>query len=400
MSTSTEHEPRDFPLAPPGTMGPPANYAALQRECPVTRVRMLIDATAWYVTRYEDVRAVLADPRFVRPTINAWPVPAVDQPSSGPELVTMMEMDGPRHRALRQAVAQSFSARAARARESRVRARAEELLADVERLGPPADLVAAFAEPFPLLVMCDLVGIPADDREFFLPLADAALGAMVTLEEGRRATERLRDYLTDLLAYKEREPADDVLTDLVRRRDSGALTQEELIAFGLSMLVAGYRTSTMFLANAVLTLVSHPERFDALRNDPTLVPGAVEELLRFLPVMNGVVVLLATEDVELRGRRIRAGEAVLPIIPAANRDHSVFSDPDRFDPRRRPNPHLSFGRGTHNCVGVHLARLELTAALQSLTSRFPALRLAVPEHRIPWDDDSPAKSPLRLPVSW
>ncbi|GGM36350.1 cytochrome P450 [Longimycelium tulufanense] len=390
---------RDFPLAPPGTMGPPREYAELQRGCPIARVRTPLGATAWYVTRYEDVRSLLADPRLIRPTINVWP-PAESADSSGPGLVTMMEMVGPRHRALRRAVGEAFSARTVRSREGRIRQLAESILNDFEKDGPPADLVTGFAESFPLLVMCELVGIPYEERDFFLPLADAALGALLTLEEGRRATDRLRSYIAQLVARKQTEPARDLLGELLRQRDDGELTQDDLISFGLSMLVGGYRTSTMFIANAVLVLLTRMEHLAVLRSDPGLLPSAVEELLRFLPVMNGSVVLLAKEDIRLHGTTIRAGDAVLPIIPAANRDATVFPDPDRLDLRRERNPHLAFGRGAHNCVGIHLARVELTVALEALLDRFPNLRLAVAEHEVPWEDDSPSKSPVSLPVSW
>ena len=400
MTTAADHSARAFPLAPPGTMGPPREYDVLRRECPIARVRLPIGASAWYVTRYDDVRMLLADPRLVRPTIDSWPAPVEGTDPAGPELVTMMELEGPRHAALRRAVAPAFSARTVRRQVPRIRRLAEQLLDHFEAAGQPGDLVGGFAEPFPLRVVCDLVGIPYEERDFYLPLADAALGALLTLEHGRAATVRLRDYLAELIQRKRREPAADLLSDLVRRQDAGELTVEDVITFGLSMLVGGYRTSTMFIADAAVVLLTHPGVLAALRADRELLPYAVEELLRYLPVMNGSVVLLATEHLILRGRSIRAGEAVLPVIAAANRDASVFPDPDRLGLHRAPNPHLSFGRGVHNCVGMHLARLELTVALTALLNRFPRLRLAVAEHELPWEDDSPSKSPTSLPVCW
>ncbi|MCO5970832.1 cytochrome P450 [Actinoallomurus soli] len=390
----------DFPLGPPGTMGPIEEYGRLRRECPVARVRTPMGATAWYVTRYADVRALLADARLVRPTINAWPVRPEDLPEPGPGLTTMMELDGPRHAALRRALADEFAVHTVEGRLGRVRALAEGLLDDIETGGRPADLAADFAEPFPLLVMCDLVGIPYEDRDYFLPMADVALGALVTLDEGREVTHALRGYIAELIARKRRRPGDDVLTRLVRRCDQGELDREEVICFGLSMLMAGYRTCTMFLADAILVLLTRPGRFARLRDDRGMMPRAVEELLRYLPVMNGVVVLQATRDIDLHGRAIHAGEAVLPVLAAANRDGSVFPDADRLDLRRDPNPHLTFGQGAHYCIGVHLARAELAVALDSLLDRFPGLRLAVDESELPWEDESPAKSPLAIPVEW
>jgi cytochrome P450 len=390
----------DFPLAPPGEIGPIEEYGRLRRECPVAQVRTPMGATAWYVTRYADVRKLLADARLVRPTINAWPVRPGDAVEPGPGLMTMMELEGPGHAALRRALADEFAVHTVERRLERVRELAGRLLDDVEAGGRPGDLAAGFAEPFPLLVMCDLVGIPYEDRDYFLPMADAALGALVTLDEGRDVTGTLRHYISQLIARKRSRPEDDVLTRLTRRCDDGELDEEAVISFGLSMLVAGYRTCTMYLADAILVLLTRPGQLARLREDPRLMPQAVEELLRYLPVLNGVVVLQATQDLDLHGHTIHAGEAVLPVLAAANRDGAVFPDADRLDLRRDPNPHLTFGQGAHYCLGVHLARAELAVALETLFDRFPGLRLAVGENELPWEDDSPARSPLAIPVTW
>ncbi|WP_445527326.1 cytochrome P450 [Streptomyces cyslabdanicus] len=390
----------DFPLPPPGTMGPPETCARLRESRPVARVGLLMDATAWYVTRYEDVRALLADPRLIRPTINDWPprpVPSTDD--DGPRLVTMAELDGPRHLALRRSVASAFSSGAVRARLPRIRALAERLLAEFEEGGPPGDLVAGFTDPFPLLVLCDLVGIPWQDRDWFLPVLDAALGGMVTAEEGRRVTDLLRAYVAELIARKRSRPGDDVLTPLVRQCEDGTLTDEEVTAFGLSMLTVGFGISSFFLADSVHTLLGRPDQWARLRDRRDLMPGAVEELLRYMPVMNGTVLLLATEDIEVGGQTVRRGEAVIPVLASANRDGSVFADAARLDLCRADNPHLSFGRGTHNCVGAHLARAELTVGLEALLDRFPRLRPAEGQQPV-WDDQSVTKSPLTLPVGW
>lgn len=378
-------------------MGPPHEYHELREEG-IVAVHMPMGATAWFVTRYADVRELLADPRLIRPTINEWPPPTGQPPDT--LLTTMMELNGPRHTALRKAVAEEFSARVVRLRTGRIRELADQLLDDFETGRRPGDLVAGFAEPFPLLVVCDMVGIPYDERGYFLPPADAALGALQTLEVGRKVTKILREYVIELVTRKRDQPANDVLTNLVRRCDAAELTQEDLISFGLSMLIAGYRTSTMFLANAVLTLLTHSGQLAGLRHDRSLIPCAVEELLRYLPVMNGSVVLVAIKDIQLHGQTIRAGEAVLPVIAAGNRDDSVFPGADRLDLCRAQNPHLSFGRGAHNCVGSYLARVELTVALEALLDRFPRLHLAVAEHEVPWDDGSPSKSPDALLVNW
>ncbi|MFG2563269.1 cytochrome P450 [Streptomyces sp. NPDC048496] len=389
----------DMPLPPPGTMGPPTQYGWLRRECPLAEVRLPIGATAWYATRYEDVRDLVADPRLIRPTINDWP-PRPDRAADDElGLITMMELEGPRHAALRRALAEPFSVRSIRRRLPHLRQSADRLLEEFVDGGQPGDLVAGFLEPFPLLAMCDLVGIPYEDRAYFLPRADAALGAMVTLDEGREVTTQLCGYISSLLDRKRRRPADDILTGLVHECGHGTLDGESVVDFGLSMLVAGYRTSTMFLADAVVALLTVPGQYARLRDDRGLMPGAVGELLRYIPVMNGVVVLQAVEDFELHDRRIHAGDAVLPVLAAANRDERVFTDAERLDLCRADNPHLTFGRGAHNCIGAHLARAQMTVCLEALLDRFPDLH--VPHGHPPtWDDESPSKSPLTLPVGW
>ncbi|PJM93307.1 cytochrome P450 [Streptomyces sp. CB01373] len=389
----------DFPLPPPGTMGPPETCARLRESRPVTRVGLLMDATAWYVTRYEDVRALLADPRLIRPTINDWPPRPGPAADDGPGLVTMAELDGPRHLALRRSVAPAFSAGAVRDRLPRIQALADRLLEEFAAGGPPGDLVAAFTEPFPLLVLCDLVGIPWQDRDWFLPVLDAALGGMVTAEEGRRVTGLLHAYVAELIARKRSRPGDDVLTLLVRETEDGTLTDDEVTAFGLSMLTVGFGISGFFLAGSVHTLLRRPDQWARLRDHRDLMPGAVEELLRYMPVMNGTVLLLATEDVEVGGQTVRAGDAVIPVLASANRDESAFADAGRLDLCRADNPHLAFGRGTHNCVGAHLARAELTVGIEALLDRFPGLRPARSRQPL-WDDQSVTKSPLTLPVGW
>jgi cytochrome P450 len=388
----------EFPLAAPGTMGPPAEYGRLRAHCPVARIDVDRDAIAWYVTRYADVRALLADPRLVRPTINEWP----DRSGLGaedPGLTTMMELEGPGHTALRRVLTDAFSARSVRRCLPQVRQLAAGLLDSLAAGGPPGDLVAGLAEPFPLRVMCDLVGIPYTEREYFLPMADAALGAMQTLEEGRQATGQLRAFITTLIDHKRREPTDDILTHLIREHDRGVLTEEPVISFGLSMLIAGYRTTTMFIANSLYTLLTEPGQYARLRDHRELMPTAVEELLRYIPVMNGVVVLLATQDIDLHGHTIHQGDGLHMALAAANRDETVFPDPDQLDLSRTANPHIIFGRGPHSCIASRLARAELTIALDAVLDRFPALHL-LDDQPPTWDDESPAKSPLTLPAGW
>ena len=378
----------------------------MRAECPVAKVRLPMDVTGWFVTRHADVRELLADSRLSRPPVDGWPLDDdLAARPGGPQLITMMELEGPRHRALRAAVAEPFSVRSVRRLRSSMRQWADQLLDDFAANGQPGDLVTGFAEPFPLLVVCELVGIPYEDRHDFLGPADEALGAMLSQDRRQTVATWLREYLGNLLERKREVPGDDVLTALLRCCDSdeldeqGALDEEDVIAFGLSMLVAGYRTSTMFLANMVHTLLTRPVEFELLRRHRDGLSRAVEEMLRFLPVMNAPVVLLANEDIRLHDRTIPAGDAVVPAIASANRDEGVFPDAAELHLGRESTPHLAFGHGAHNCFGAHLARAELEIALDAVLDRFPQLRL-VEGAQLEWDDTSPAKSPGRLPVNW
>ncbi|MFI5782036.1 cytochrome P450 [Nocardia sp. NPDC051570] len=389
----------DFPIPRPGTMGPPLEYGDLRAHHPMIEVDMGMDATAWYVTRYTDVRALMADPRLIRPTINDWPARSAESDGPRPGLTTMMELDGPRHTALRRAIAGAFSAGSIRIRSARLGELADGLLTRLRDEGPPGDLVAGFTDPFPLLAMCDLVGIPPEDCDQFVPVVKSGFDAMVTPEEARRTADLLRDHMAGLIDRKRRKPEPDIMTHLVDAWQAEQLSYEDVMVFGLSMVTAGFGTSSMFLANAVVALLSEPGQYARLREHRDLMPTAAEELLRYVPMMNGMVILLATEDIELHGSVIRKGDAVLPVLAAANRDDTVFTDPDRLDLSRAVNPHLMFGRGAHNCVGAHSARSQLTVALTALLDRFPQLRL-IDDQPPAWNDESPTRSPLTLPVSW
>ncbi|MEN2424397.1 cytochrome P450 (plasmid) [Streptomyces rimosus] len=389
----------DHPLPPPGSVGPPHAYGHLRAEHPAVQVRLPVDAPGWFVTRYADVRTLLADGRLIRPPVDGWPPHPDACPAQPAQLITLMELDGPRHQALRAAVADVFSLRATRGRRPAIRRQADRILDAFEHSGRPGDLVTGYAELFPLLVVCELTGLPFEDRHDFLAPADAALGALISREDQREVTRWLRAYLTSLIERKRRRPSQDLLSGLVRRCDAGELKTDDVIAFGLSMLVAGFRTTTMFLANAIHQLLMRPAQLAALRADHGLLPQAVEELLRFLPVMNGPVILLATEDIPLSDVTIRAGEAVVPAIASANLDETVFARAAELDLNRAKNPHLAFGRGKHNCIGAHLARAQLEIGLEALLDRFPRLRLC-DRAAVRWDDAAPIKSPLSLPVEW
>lgn len=385
-------EVTDFPRPRPGTMGPPPEYEVLRGKCPLARVRAPIDVpfSAWVATRHEDVRALLADPRLIRPEVNDWPTER-----DGVRMTSLMELEGQDHARLRRAVGEEFSVRSCRAREPAIRALAGQLLDAFAREERPADLVGGFVDPFAFGVMAQVSGIPPEDRQHVTPMArEILLSADLDSEV---ITPALQRYVSGLI---DRDVGDGVLATLTRQWRAGELAREDVLVFARSMVIAGFATTAMFLSNAFLLLLSRPEVFAPLRADPAAVPSAVEELLRYLPVLNGNVLLVATEDISWRGSTIRAGEGVIPVIASADRDEAVFPGADQLELTRAPNPHLAFGRGPHNCVGAHLARTSMAVALEAVLSRFPDLRLGIAEGRLPWSAKDNLKAPLALPVEW
>ncbi|HEY0636815.1 MAG TPA: cytochrome P450 [Pseudonocardiaceae bacterium] len=395
---------RPFPVAP--GMGPPEEYHELRSRCPMAKVQVIgevpeLDTTGWFVTRYEDVRALLGDRRFIRPDVNDWPRTPDDWPPVEPDMATIMELEGERHDTLRRLVSDAFGTGAVRARAGRTREIADELLDELVATGRPGDLVAGYADPLPVRVMCELTGVPPEAAPRFEALARHLLFSVDLDDDDEDITAVVRDEVLGWMDLRRREPGDDVLSDLVRRLDAGELTEHDVLCFGRAMIIAGFLPSQMFLANAILALLTHPGELAALRADPDLMAGAVEELLRWVPVFNGNIFLIATEDVPLGDRVIREGELVMPVVAAANRDGTVFPEADRLDVRRSPNPHLAFGRGVHNCLGAQLTRVTFAVALRALLDRLPGLALAVDPDEVPWPDPRRKfRSPVALPVTW
>ncbi|MGK5639530.1 cytochrome P450 family protein [Streptomyces sp. URMC 126] len=408
----------DVPAPEPGSAGSPCAYARLRAERPVVKARLPNGETGWLLSRYEDVRAAFADPRLIRPLLSAWP-PREGADAPPPCLPTFLEMTGEHHERVRRAVLPLFGRRRLEFMAPRVRAIAGELL-DAMVAGAPdgtADLVPAFVEPLPLRVLCETVGLPYEDRDVYLPHTLALLGASgLTMDEVLAALYALQDYASDLIDRKERDgggheqggeqgkegQGGDYIRLLLaesRRPDSG-LTRDDVVSFVVTMLMAGYKTNIQHTGNALLALLSRPDELRRLRERPALIGTAVEELLRHVPLMNAINILVAREDFTLHGQRIRAGDAVVPVPAAANRDPAAFTDPDRLDLTRSPNAHVAFGHGPHACTGGHLTRLQLATAIEVLLERLPGIALAEPAAGLPWDESTPLRAPARLPVRW
>ncbi len=395
------------PDVEPGTAGPPCAYARLRAEQPVVKALLPNGETGWLISRYEDARAAFADPRLIRPLLSAWP-PREGDDAPPPALPTFLEMTGAHHERVRRTVLPMFGRSRLKFMEPRIRAMAGELIdamvAGAEAGDGTADLVAAYTDPLPLRVLCETTGLPYEDREIYLPHTLALLGAAgLTMEEVLAALYALQDYADGLISLREKDSeGEDYIRLLLAetRRPGSELVRDDVVSFVVTMLMAGYKTNIQHTSNALLVLLTHPEQLRRLREEPEGIGTAVDELLRYVPLMNAINILVATEDLTLHGQHIRAGDAVIPVPASANRDPQAFADPDRLDLTRTPNAHIAFGHGPHACTGGHLTRMQLAITIEVLLERLPDIELAVPAETIPWDESTPLRAPARLPVRW
>ncbi|WP_033437610.1 cytochrome P450 [Saccharothrix sp. NRRL B-16314] len=367
----------DIPFADAFAFDPSPTWARLREEAPVVRVRTLAGALVWLVTRYDDVKLVLADPRFSRAGVVAAGAPrvGVSRPLPG----TLPTTDPPEHTRLRKLVSGAFSHRRIEQTRPWVRELCEQLADDVV---DGADLRQVYALPLPIQVICTLLGVPYEDRERFRVWVELAYSLEMS-EQPRveAAMASLLEYMGALVAAKRRDVrSDDLLDELC----TTPLTHDELVAFALNLLVAGHETSANQITSFVATLLRERSQWERLVRDPSVVPSAVEELMRFTRLSEVGQLRVAAEDVEIAGVVIRAGEGVMAAIGSANRDPRAFAAPDRLDLGRTPNQHLALGAGPHFCLGAQLARIELQEALAVLARRFPGLRAARPVEELAW----------------
>lgn len=394
---------RAYPFREPEALALEPEYAHLREHEPMSRIALPYGGDAWLAVRHEDVRTVMSDPRFSRAALLE---PEREVPRTSPRRLvdpTLHTVDPPEHNRLRRLVAAAFSPRQIDRLAAYSQRVTDDLLDRIEDTGPPADLVAGLAMPLPIAVICEMLGVPVADRDRFTGWVDVALATTAySPDEIHAAFAALKDYLTDLVAARRREPSDDLLGALVAARDNdGRLSEDELVALGVTLLYAGLDTTSAHIGNYVYLLLTHPDQLGALRADPGLLDRAVDELLRYTPTVTSAgFTRIATEDVELGGVLVRAGDAVMVHLDVANRDERVFACPERLDITRKPNPHLAFGFGPHFCVAAQLAKAELRVALGTLLRRFPGLRLGVEPGDLVWRQGRMVRGLDRLPVSW
>ncbi|MEV0320296.1 cytochrome P450 [Streptomyces sp. NPDC050658] len=352
----------------------------------------------WLVTGHAEVRQVLGDHRRFSTRRRFGPgTPTGARPD---ELVgQLMDYDPPEHTRLRQILTPEFTLRRTRRLEPRVDAIVTEHLDVMERTGPPADLVGAFASPVPGAALCELIGVPRDDRGDFLRRCHAFLAPDSRRQRKATAGEQLSRYIAGMVARRRSQPDDGFLGMLIREHGS-EVTDKELRGVCVLLVLAGLDNISGMLGLGTLLLLGHPGQLAAVRDDPGAVDGAVDELLRYLSVPHAPTPRTALEDVTVGGQLVRAGEHVLCSLPLANRDAALLDEPDRFDITREPSAHVAFGHGIHHCLGAALARMELRLAFPALLRRFPALSLAVPESDVPFRVHALAHGVERLPVTW
>ena len=370
----------------------------------------------WVVTRYADVQTALRDQRLSAARIPAFmnelpaPLRQVMEPLGHFSSCQMLFSHPPDHTRLRGLVNKAFTPRMVEQQRPTIERTVDQLLDAVQDAGR-MDVIRDLAYPLPVIVIAEMLGMPHADRDRFKRWSDdlvAVIGTFSTapdiVQRAQRARETLRElteYFHELFEQRRRQPGDDLISALLAAEERGdMLNEEELDANVMLLLAAGHETTTNLIGNGLLALLQHPDQLQKLRDDPALVERAVEELLRYNSSIQGTV-RLATEDLELGGKQIRAGQFVVLLLGAANRDPAQFSDPDRLDVTRDEDRHLAFGLGIHFCLGAPLARLEAQIAFAGLLQRFPRLQLAGgAEWQAEWHENFFFRGLTSLPVTF
>ncbi|MEU4235231.1 cytochrome P450 [Nonomuraea sp. NPDC026600] len=384
---------------------PPDAYERLREQAPINKVRLTSGGEAWWVSGHEEARTVLVDGRFSSDKRkDGFPLFTLDaatlqQLRSQPPL--MLGMDGAEHAAARRAVISEFTVKRLAALRPRIQDIVDHFIDDLLAADQrPVDLVQALSLPVPSLVICELLGVPYTDHDFFQSRTTMMV-SRTALGERQRAFAELRAYIDDLITRKESEPGDDLFgRQITRRRQQGTLDHADLVSLAFLLLTAGHETTANMISLGVVGLLSHPEQLALVKADPGKTPMAVEELLRYFTIADGVTSRLATEDVEIGGVSIKAGEGIIVSMLSANWDPAVFKDPAELDVERGARHHLAFGFGPHQCLGQNLARMELQIVFDTLFRRIPTLRLAAPAEDLPFKTDAVIYGVHELPVTW
>jgi hypothetical protein len=387
--------PRDSPLHPPPLL------LEYQRTAPIAPMRMINDEIAWVVTRFQDSREVLLSDAFsseaARPGYPRVNLTHAAFSSSG----QLHHLDPPEHDRYRRMLAPEFLIKRVETLQPEIAASVTELIDAMVAKGPVADLVSALTMPVPAIVTCTMLGVPWGKRDYFVELVDMFMGGRAAPEEVMAGRTELRGFLSDLIEQRAHTPTDDMLSRLVTAQVlPGNLPAEELVNLAELMLGAGFDTTHNTIGLGVLALLQYPDQLELLKSDPTLINSAVEEILRFQVVPHYGRLRVTARDIEIAGHQFRAGDGVIVALDVANRDPSVFTNPNQMDIIRTGQPHLGFGYGIHQCLGSMFARIELRAAISQLLDRIPNLAMAVPFEELEFKYGAAVFGLKTFPVTW
>ncbi|MCX4631610.1 cytochrome P450 [Streptomyces sp. NBC_01443] len=379
---------------------PPAAYRPLREGRPLSRVTLFDGRSVWVVTGHAEARALLSDGRLSADRQNeAFPAPTKRFKGLQNRRTALLGVDDPVHNTQRRMLIPSFTLKRTAALRPAIRQTVDRLIDDMIARGPEAELVSAFALPVPSMVICALLGVPYEDHEFFEAQSRRLLRGPepADVEDAR---SRINGYLADLIERKRTHRGDGLLDELVERRlETGETDIDELVSLAAILLIAGHETTANMISLGTFTLLRHPEQLTELRADPSLISVAVEELMRFLSIADGML-RVATDDIAIGGVTVRADDGVIFSTSVINRDPAVFEEPDALDWHRPARHHVGFGFGVHQCLGQNLARAEMEIALGTLFARLPGLRLAAEPDRIPFRPGDTIQGMVELPVAW
>ncbi len=396
--------PRTCPFAPPD------EYAALRAEAPLVR-RRLPGGDVWLVTRHAEARQVLIDPAVStsqatpgNPSVLLQPTPLSPEEAEAKAARLpgfFIDMDPPEHTRFRRLLIPEFTVRKIKTMRPGIQRTVDALIDDMLAKGERADLVEAFGLPLPSLVICQLLGVPYEEREFFQSRTRTLVTGIIDEERmaaANRAVQEIMEFISGLVTAAEKNPGDDLLGMLI---SSGEVSHQEIVGSMFLLLVAGHETTANMIPLSVLTLLRHPDQLQELRENPELWPAAVEELLRWHSIVDWVAFdRVATQDMVVGGQKVKAGEGFFVLGASANRDERVFERPDEFDIHRDGRHHVAFGHGVHQCLGQNLARAELEIALRTIFTRVPGLRVEAADEELSFKYDAAIFGLNALPVAW
>jgi cytochrome P450 len=383
---------------------PPEEYAVLRETEPIARATLKVNGKpTWLITKHEHLKKILGD-RRVSSNLK---LPGYPHQFHVPEemlqavRLMLISMDPPEHTAQRRMLIPEFTARRTKELRSRIQeivdAQIDAMLAE----GGPVDLVEMLALPVPSLIICELLGVPYDEHEQFQEQSARLMNRDLSPEEYGAAVYGLDAYLDKLVSAKEADPGDDLLSRFIEKNRAEPIADHvDIVTMARLMLVGGHETTANMIALGTLALLEHPDQLNEIKNDPALLPKAIEELLRFFSISDSGTPRVALEDIDIDGFTIRAGEGILPLNNSANHDETLFPNPNTLDIHRDARGHLAFGYGIHQCIGHNLARMELEIVYATLFARIPELRLAAPIDELQFKDDALVYGVYGLPVTW